>query len=254
MNIRQRTALIIGVAISALLLGCTDETAQENTSVQQDPTPSASQAQKLLSIRANYAPPEKKQTPTQSALHQLVWELSNSEKRSPTPQDIQWTTTFLQNSVVMLKVPVTDPWFNLVFLSQQEQEWTMFGYANLPVTTDRMNSSKNGLNLPMNSFNSAHLSDSTNTHFIWAFLDEAKHVVIWKYPHTAPFSVNANAKVVSINGREGWYATQETDSGYLYYIEQGHVVWLTGNVTESELLSVARSLPSSTSHSFPYTY
>jgi hypothetical protein len=223
--------------------GCTND-----SSPVQNP---ASDLQ-LRTIVSKSAPPEKKQMPMDSAINQVTWELSNYEKVSPSEQNVQWEATFLSNSVVVLKVPVTDPWYNIVYLTQKGQEWTMVGLADMHVKEEDKFSNKEGLALPLESFAVSKISLGSEDNNAWAFADDQKQVIIGKYPHDTPFSVLENAKLVHVNGIEAWSVTRP-DRSLLYYIDQGHVIWLTGNMNESELLTLANSLPSATFFSFPFS-
>lgn len=239
---RKRTCLVVLLTVCCMMSGCTKE-----SSPAQNPVSDL----QLRTIVSKSAPPERKQVPMESAINQVTWELSNSEKRSPSEQNVQWEATFLRNSVVVLKVPVTDPWYNIVYLTQKGTEWTMVGLADMHVRKEDTFSNKEGLALPMENFIVSKISLGTEDNNVWAFADDQKQLTIGKYPHDTPFSVLENAKVVQVKGIEAWSITKP-DRSLLYYIDQGHVIWLTGNVSERELLTLANSLPSATFYAFPF--
>ncbi|ARU61277.1 hypothetical protein CBW65_09935 [Tumebacillus avium] len=205
----------------------------------------------MRSIISKSAPSEQKQTPIQAAIHQTEWEFSDSTKRAPTEQDAEWATTFLQNGVVALKVPVADPCYTFLFLTHNGEQWSIAGLADIHIKKAGMLSDKEGLDLPMEQFVVSKLSVNTEDNQAWVFADDKKQIVIGKYPHSTAFSALKNAKVVQMNGIDAWYVKQDTGTLF-YYIDQGHVVWIAGNLSERELQSLAASLPNAAVYSFPF--
>lgn len=248
-NLRLTGAGVV-LVIATIMCGCSEDS-NPGESPKNPPEQTAKSDLELRTILNKQAPSDK-HTPIQSVLSQIEWEFSNSAKLSPSEEHVSWTAKFLHNSVVILKVPVTDRWYNFVFLTQKGEEWTMVGLADMRVKKEDMFPNKEGLDLPMDSFVPSKLSIGAEDNQAWTFADEKKQVIIGKYPHSNPFSVIENAQVVQINGIEAWYIKEDTESSLLYYLDQGQVVWITGNLSESEMLSLANSLPSSSLYTFPF--
>lgn len=213
------------------------------------PTPPKEQVISLTTITANDAPPEKRKTPIQSVMSQIIWELSNNEKIAASSNAILWNVTFGDESVVVTKVPKTSKiWYNIPLLKKKNNTWIIDGYIDFPVSTEEKTYNNKGLALPMNKFDTMNISLSNR--YIWAFANDTRLVIISKSPNKS-FVPQKNFTSVLLK-KPGSHIKLDPNQCTLYYFDSNQLIWISGNISQSEIIALANSLPSITSPNFPY--
>ncbi|PWK13957.1 hypothetical protein [Tumebacillus permanentifrigoris] len=215
--------------------------------------PTIVSASTIKVISTQQALSKDKQTPVESVMSQLQWVYTTNEQLSPTKKDILWEATFGNESIVTIKVPnSTYPWYNFVFLSHQGQEWNFSAIADSPCPPERTTSQKEGIALPMETFSVTKMTVGSEFRRVWTFASDIKTLVIGKYPRES-FTQPEGAKALKIKDNDAWQITSDSNQTLFYYFDQGQLVWMVGNLSESELLNVAISLPSVSDPLFPST-
>ncbi|MFC4619285.1 hypothetical protein ACFO4N_11225 [Camelliibacillus cellulosilyticus] len=240
--------------MTALLAGCREKPAEKKTEpqpmheiavrpVKMEKRPEVT----VKTVITSEAPSEVRQTPESTVIHELVWELSSGEKVRITQDDILWTSTLGHDSLVVLMVPkVTDREYTLVALHYDKGKWIL-DYMGTTTTANAHGGFKN-LKLPMPDYSiEEYDSDDKKT---WLFTDGQTFIALRVYPETAAHTMDSS-KTIQVHGHEAYLNTTNRKQTTLYYTENEKLVWLNGNVNESQIRELATSLPSPVSEFFP---
>lgn len=201
----------------------------------------------LSKIFTNETSKKNRQTPINTVIHEIEWELSTGKKVSPSKNDVLLDSTLGNQSVVAVKVPNTAiPWWNVIFLSYSDhQQWVIKSVVEAPIR--KLNDDVKGLNIPMKKY--TVINDNLGEKPTWVFADREHVIVICKYPEYS-FSPPKGTKAIHLKGHEAFIHTQNKQST-LYYFDSEKLVWISGNMSETKIRDLAASLPSATSADFP---
>ncbi|MFD2170401.1 hypothetical protein [Tumebacillus lipolyticus] len=250
---KKMISLAILLCTTGILSACSsDETmdAQAPSETIEDATSPLAQPFDLGTISTKRATQDQKKTPLSSVFSQVEWISKTNQTVSPTEHDVLWKATIGKDSIVALKVPNTaEDRYNFFFLSNDAGEWNLHATTDAPLPLHSDTRIKVGIELPLERFITLQTTFGMDNRKVWTFAHGEKALAIGSYPHQ-PFSPASNAKQVLIGDRQAWQITEADGASLLYYLDQGQLVWLAGNFSESELRTVAAALASGPA-SFP---
>lgn len=204
----------------------------------------------LATVIAKDSPPEKRKTPIQSVMNQITWELSNKEKYRANCEAILWDVSFGTEGTVATKVPKTSqPWYNIALLKVKNNAWIIDGLMDFPVSCEETTSNNRGLAVPMTDFNTMTMTLSDRC--VHAFADDKKVIVISKSPKPQLFDPTNGFKPVGSKKTNALIKSDPKQST-LYYFDSKYLIWISGNISQSEILNLTNSLPPVDSPDFPF--
>lgn len=233
------------VSILLLMISATACTHKTTTT---DPAPEKENVS-LATVIAKETPSKRRQTPAQSVISQITWELSNKQKVAASSDAIQWDVTFGSEGTVAAKLPgTTQSWYNIALLKIKDNGWIIEGFIDFPVPKETKIPDKKGLALPLNKFNTMNMSLSSR--HVYAFANDTKVIAISKSPQKS--FIRPNGYYLVSSQKPDAYIKSDAHQSSLYYFDSDHLVWIGGNISQAEIITLANSLASVTSTSFPY--
>ncbi|SFS52701.1 protein of unknown function [Marininema halotolerans] len=227
---------MILLLVLAIMTGCS--TIQDRNPEQAKNSSGKEISNKGISVKKLFlreAPLIKSKTPVQAVLHQMEWVLSDHSKVVPLNKDILWSVTFGDQGVVAVKVPKTKPvLYNILNLENEKGKWVINGINECPVDNNL---------LEINSFGDPLLIDSKDKQMLWAYGDKKRVVVIGKSPEK-PFIQPPGIKSITVKGYKFFVGKISTNESLLYYFDSENMIWISGNISESEIIRLAKELQS----------
>jgi|GEM_PF-5766722 len=252
--------IFFGVLIvSAILTGCDANTGTRNNSLfSTNDTNVTTQLspQESVTIKTVIAKddPNSSDSPMTVVAKGLQYKLSNGTMVSSSRKDTKWAFSLDDHSVVIASVPETSPEeYSLVTLLNKSGKWVMAGIAN-PSSNFTRNTLR-GIDLPNGEYAIASPLPfgGTAEGQVWYFSNKNKVIVIAKYPRT-PFSMPKGTKHVSVHGSDAWVMTKKPNAvTFAFTLDEGNVVLVGGDVNEKQAIAILKSLPLTTSGTFPFS-
>jgi len=191
-------------------------------------------------------------TPGKAAVEQIQLTFTNGQTAVPTQADILSETILGQKAVVSLHAPEEQNDYIVLFYERADR-WTLTGI--LPVTGPKKDerSKSRGLKLPFQTFRSDEMvwSDAKDVATTWTFAGKKAIVTVSKLSRQT-IDDNQSAVVTLSNGIEAYIHETKREAS-LSYQNGEQTVLLAGNVSVASLKTLAESLPSVRSLSFPYS-
>ncbi|WP_100486639.1 hypothetical protein [Sporolactobacillus pectinivorans] len=228
--------------ISIVITGCSTTAKKEPLTTKKTKTVFVSEVVFRQASKGN------SQTPSQTALHGMVWYLSNGRTVTPDLKDLVFNSTVGKDGFVVLLVPgTTYKWFNYVFLSYKNHAWVVSGYVDAPIQGS-LSKNKRGLALPFPSYLGLNLDINSNQK-VWVF-ENVDHFVIIERQKQYPVSL-PGFKLIKINGKQLSIKSSGNTSTAVYGDEES-MVTVAGNVKKNAVISLVKSLSPTTDPTFPY--
>ena len=237
---------------SCLLSGCMTETEEHVGKPPADVKPVKPVEEKNEVEEFLIKEPSKDaDTPGKAAVEQIQLTFKNGQTAVPTQDDILSETILGQKAVVSLHAPEGQNDYMVLFYERADR-WTLTGI--LPVTGPETSgrSESRGLKLPFSTFRSDEMtwSDAENASTTWTFAGKQAIITVSKLSQQT-IDDNQSAVVTLSNGIEAYIHETKREAS-LSYQDSEQTVLLAGNVSVASLKTLAESLPSVTSLSFPY--
>lgn len=248
-----RHACTIFVMLPILLNGCS--ASHSGNQVKHEIQPNHTKAKEnsqaaslsLDQMRMTEAPKDEQQTPLDTVTHVVKWKFSDEKDVVPSKKNILWETHLGSEAVVATKVPkLKDSRLNLFALSFHDGKWGIKNVTDAPI--DRLEDHVKGLTLPMQKY--AVITSDFDGKSIWNITDGKRTVMIALYPQFS-FSMPEGTKTIPFKGDEAFVNTRSKTQSLFYYFDQEKLIWIYGDLSESEIIKLANSLPSAGSPSFP---
>lgn len=190
-------------------------------------------------------------TPGKAAVEQIQLTFKTGQTAVPTQDDILSETILGQQAIVSLHSPKGQNDYMVLFYERIDR-WRLTGI--LPVTgPDKNGSSKSrGLKLPFSTFRLGEMiwRDTKEAQTTWAFAGKQAIITVSKLSQQT-IDDNQSAVVTLSNGIEAYIRETKRETS-LSYQDGEQTVLLGGNVSVTSLKTLAESLPSVSSLSFPY--
>ncbi|MDC3413343.1 hypothetical protein NC797_10430 [Aquibacillus sp. 3ASR75-11] len=236
--------LVIGV-----IIGCQDD--KSNTKKGTEKVVTEPEKNRVVKEIVLSEAPSDITSPSEAVVYQYGVVFENGEKEFPTKDSIISETTLGDRSIVTIHSPEGKNKYT-VFLYENKGHWTMTDLMQLETLKDDQFAEKTGLNLPMEEFNIGRMMLNVNDNEdIWAFVNENNIITIARlnrFPFREPLgTTNVRLK----RGAKGYLSNGPNGNSFLYYFDSQKIVILAGNISKSEIISLANSMPSVTSPFFP---
>lgn len=244
---------IIVLISSCLLSGCMSETEEPVVKPPADVKPVKPVEEKNEVEEFLIKEPSKDaDTPGKAAVEQIQLTFTNGQTAVPTEDDVLSEAILGQKAVVSLHAPEEQNDYIVLFYERADR-WTLTGI--LPVTGPNTSgrSESHGLKLPFSTFRSDEMTwrDTKDAPITWAFAGKQAIITVSKLSQQT-MDDNQSAVVTLSNGIEAHIHETKREAS-LSYQNGEQTVLLAGNVSVASLKTLAESLPSVTSLSFPYS-
>ncbi|SDY69922.1 DUF4367 domain-containing protein [Thermoactinomyces sp. DSM 45892] len=255
-----------------LLVGCQTKPSNGATNDKE-----SREVVKNVSYAVKEASLELRKKPDQGVLNQVTWTNSDKKEVTPSKKDILFYVTYNNESTTVAKVPdVSIPTY-YVFQQVpdeegQEKGWRVKGVMDAVVDkSDSFKEESSQLKLPMQDYVAGNFKDEKNKQKVmWVFAGEKQVVLIQKYPYSVQVKPDNQVKnsplpklpvgnfdpadpnkPEDLKDRDFKYFQGAYKQSILYYKDNGNLVWISGNISESEIKKLAESLPTAKSPNFP---
>ncbi|MGX8176544.1 hypothetical protein ACWS7L_03520 [Exiguobacterium artemiae] len=244
---------IIVLISSCLLSGCMSETEEPVVKPPADvksvkPVKEKNEVEEFL-IKE---PSKDADTPGKAAVEQIQLTFKNGQTAVPTEDDVLSEAILGQKAVVSLHAPEGQNDYIVLFY-ERVNRWTLTGI--LPVTGPNISgrSESRGLKLPFQTFKKNEMvwNDEKDASTTWTFTGKQSIITVSKLSRQT-MDDNQSAVVTLSNGIEAYIHETKREAS-LSYQDGEQTVLLAGNVSVASLKTLAESLPSVTSLSFPYS-
>lgn len=179
----------------------------------------------------------------------IQWELSNGNKVTPVKNSFKWSATLGSDAIIALKVPNTTlEWYNYYVLENTNNIWGIKGIIDSPVEKAQLSKNKKGIEIPLNSFAASDL-DIGKERKVWTFYNNDKAIMISCYPEEAISAVHYH--MIKIKGRDAYVSSKKNRTS-LFYFDEGKRIWIYGDMSKSQAIELAKSLPLTSSRYFPF--
>ena len=184
-----------------------------------------------------------------AVVHQITLQYQDGSEGHLSTKDVIYEVTVGDIGLVAIAHPNQTPSFGVYHYSR-DGEWVMHGMKHFEIT-DASEKSSHGLVLPEDSMYTidSEIDDVERPVKLWTFYDETQLVTILM---TDAFSVGDGERINRHADGVEYYRVNQPSGNGIYFISQGKLILVTGNILEEELLTLADSLPEPSSVSFPF--
>lgn len=194
--------------------------------------------------------PKNISSPSEAVTYQYKVTFKDGKEVFPQKNDIVFETTLGDTSIVAIRSPEGETNYT-VFLYEHKnaQKWIVNGFLRLQGSTGFTN--KEGLDLPMEKFNTLNLKIPEKNIKVWTFANEKEIVTITVY-NRFPFVERNNPEKISLSNRNEAYVSEDYfKNSYLYYFDSEKIIVISGNSSKQNIINLANSLPFVNSAFFP---
>ncbi|RNB57147.1 hypothetical protein EDM57_10550 [Brevibacillus gelatini] len=185
--------------------------------------------------------------PSEAVTYQYKVTFKDGKSIFPQKNDVIFESTLGDTSIVAIRSPEGETNYT-VFLyeyNNNTEKWVIDGFLRLQGGTGFSN--KEGLNLPMDKFNALNLEIPKKNKKIWVFANEKEIVAIAVY-NRFPFVETNNPEKITLTNKNEAYVL---NNNFLYYLDSGKLIVVSGNTSKQNIINLANSLPSVNSAFFP---
>lgn len=179
---------------------------------------------------------------------QYTLQYTDGTSERPSRDGVFYETVIDDLGLIAIQLPNRDDAFG-VFNYSRGEEWVLHGIQNvtIPETAVKV---RHGLDLSEEELFVAHLKMSQLERPIemWTLYDETQRITILS---TDAFSVADGELIERRDVSNERYRLDQPEGNGLFYLEQGKLIVVTGNVSEEVLLKLSDSLPEVWTGDFP---
>ncbi|WP_418508243.1 hypothetical protein ACNOIU_10770 [Exiguobacterium mexicanum] len=179
---------------------------------------------------------------------QYTLQYTDGTSERPSKDGVIYETVIDDLGLIAIKLPNRDDSFG-VFNYSRDEEWGLHGIQNftIPEAAEKV---RHGLDLPeeelfVDNFEMSQLERPVE---MWTLYDETQCITILV---TDAFSVADGELIEQRDVSNERYRLNQPEGNGLYYVDQGKLIVVTGNVSEDVLLDLSDSLPETWSADFP---
>lgn len=194
-------------------------------------------------------PPQNVTSPSEAVIHQYEVVFENHKSEYPEKKSIISETSLGNKSIVAIRSPEGSNIYS-VFLYNFVDEWIMDSHLIFDVLEENLHTDKEELALPIDQFNAVSMNINDNEQ-IWAFANEDVVMTIAVFNHYLIPESSKVEKMALENGTKSFISKDQYQNNYLYYYDMDKIVVVSGNVSRSEIIELANTIPSVTAANFP---
>lgn len=184
-----------------------------------------------------------------AVVQQITLQYKDGSEGHLSTKDVIYETTVGDIGVIAIGHPNQTPSFGVYHYSR-DKEWVMHGMKHFGIT-EASDKKRHDLALPQDLMYiiDSEINDVERPVKLWTLYDETQLVTILM---TDAFSVGDGERINRHADGVEYYRLNQPSGNGIYYISQGKLILVTGNVSEEELLTLVDSLPEPSSVSFPF--
>ncbi|UTT42067.1 hypothetical protein [Exiguobacterium aurantiacum] len=179
---------------------------------------------------------------------QYTLQYTDGTSERPSRDGVIYETVIDDLGLIAIKLPNRDDSFG-VFNYSRDEEWALHGIQNvtIPETAEKV---RHGLDLPEEELFVTHfeMNQLERPVEMWTLYDETQRITILS---TDAFSVADGELIERRDVSNERYRLDQPEGRGLFYVDQGKLIVLTGDVSEEVLLNLSDSLPEASSADFP---
>lgn len=179
---------------------------------------------------------------------QYTLQYTDGTSERPSKDGVLYETIIDSLGLIAIKLPDRDDSFG-VFNYSRNEEWVLHGIQNFTVP-EAAEKVRHGLDLPKEELFVANfeMNQLEQPVEMWTLYDETQCITILV---TDAFSVADGKLIDRRDVSNERYRLNQPEGNGLYYLDQGRLIVVTGNVPEDVLLDLSDSLPEASSADFP---
>ncbi|MCM3280758.1 hypothetical protein M3591_09455 [Exiguobacterium sp. MER 193] len=184
-----------------------------------------------------------------AVVQQITLQYKDGSEGHLSTKDFIYETTVGDIGLVAVAHSNQTPSFGVYHYSR-DKEWVMHGMKHFGIT-DASDKRRHDLALPQDLMYTidSEINDVERPVKLWTLYDETQLVTILM---TDAFSVGDGERINRHTDGVEYYRLKQPSGNGIYYISQGKLILVTGNISEEELLTLVDSLPEPLSGSFPF--
>ncbi|WP_214762218.1 hypothetical protein [Exiguobacterium sp. s146] len=179
---------------------------------------------------------------------QYTIQYTDGTSERPSKDGVIYETVIDDLGLIAIKLPNRDDSFG-VFNYSRDKEWALHGIQHFTVP-DTAGKVRHGLDFPVEELyvTNFEMSQLERPVEMWTLYDETQCITILV---TDAFSVADGEVIERRDVSNERYRLNQPEGNGLYYVDQGKLIVVTGNVSEDVLLDLSDSLPEAWSADFP---
>lgn len=183
-----------------------------------------------------------------AVVHQITLQYQDGSEGHLSIKDVIYEATVGDIGLVAMAHPNRTPSFGVYHYSR-DGEWVMHGIKHFGIT-DASDKRRHDLALPQDLMYTidSEIDDVERPVKLWTLYDETQLITILM---TDAFSVADGELIERRDVSNERYRLNQPEGNGLFYVDQGKLIVVTGNVSEKVLLNLSDSLPKAWSADFP---
>lgn len=183
-----------------------------------------------------------------AVVHQITLQYQDGSEGHLSIKDVIYEATVGDIGLVAMAHPNRTPSFGVYHYSR-DGEWVMHGIKHFGIT-DASDKRRHDLALPQDLMYTidSEIDDVERPVKLWTLYDETQLITILM---TDAFSVADGELIERRDVSNERYRLNQPEGNGLFYVDQGKLIVVTGNVSEKVLLNLSDSLPEAWSADFP---
>ncbi|EIT84320.1 hypothetical protein A374_16078 [Fictibacillus macauensis ZFHKF-1] len=251
----NRTKAILCALTVTALVGCANEEASSKKKDTHRHEKTAIVKEKEPEVKASLLeePPATVKSPAEAILHQYSVIYTNGHKKKVQKKDLISEATFGNKGIVTLHSLEFKDSYKIAYydLMQPSKRWALHStFTNRIGPEESLNPQKHGLKLPMTRVNISHMKINKAMH-MWNIADQQFTVSILTFTNSKQASSPAKTVVLPQKKSKAYLSIDAFTHPVLYYFDGSKTVLLSGNLNEQQIITVADSLPTIATHTFP---
>ncbi|EPE62819.1 hypothetical protein L479_00777 [Exiguobacterium sp. S17] len=179
---------------------------------------------------------------------QYTIQYTDGTSERPSRDGVLFESVIGDIGLIAIKLPDRDSSFG-VFNYSRNEEWVLHGIQNFTVP-EAAEKVRHGLDLPEEELFVANfeMNQLEQPVEMWTLYDETQRITILV---TDAFGVTEGELIERRDVSNERYRLDQPEGNGLYYVDQGKLIVVTGNVSEEVLLKLSDSLPEAWAADFP---